>query len=82
MICLICRESEIERGFTSIQFQRGEIHLVIGRVPALLCTHCGEGYVTQQVAAKLLSHAEMMSEQGVLEGAIEYSDSAYGEIEE
>ena len=80
MICLICRESETERGFTSVQFQRGEIHLVIGRVPALLCSHCGEGYVSQQVAAQLLRYAEMMSEQGLLEGAIEYSDSAHGEI--
>ena len=76
MICVICREAGTTRGFTSVVLQRGEIHLVIGGVPALLCTHCGEGYVSQQVAAQLLRYAETLSQQGRMESAIEYNDFA------
>jgi len=63
MICLICREAEVVAGFTTVSFQRGEVHLVIKKVPARLCPGCGEAYVDEAVAAWLLREANEASER-------------------
>jgi YgiT-type zinc finger domain-containing protein len=72
MICLICRQAELLEGFTSVKFDRGEIHLVINNVPARVCMSCGEAYVEEDVAMRLLQDAEEMSEAGILDAHSEY----------
>ncbi|RPI92209.1 MAG: type II toxin-antitoxin system MqsA family antitoxin [Chloroflexi bacterium] len=72
MICLICRQSEVVDSRTSMSFQRGEIHLVINNVPARACQSCGEAYVEEEVAARLLHIANEMSRAGMSTGASEY----------
>lgn len=72
MICLICRQAEIIESFTSVSFQRGEMHLVINNVPARVCPSCGEAYVNEEVAVRLLQDAEEMSEAGMLNAHCEY----------
>jgi YgiT-type zinc finger domain-containing protein len=74
MICLICRMAEIIDGFTSVNFERGEIRLVVNRVPARICPNCGEAYVGEDIASQLLRIASQMSEAGVFEVECEYSD--------
>jgi YgiT-type zinc finger domain-containing protein len=72
MICLICRQAQIIGGLTSVSFQRGEMHLLINNVPALVCPSCREAYVIEEVAVRLLQEAEEMSEAGMLDVHSEY----------
>jgi YgiT-type zinc finger domain-containing protein len=61
MICLICRQAEPIGALTSVIFERGEVRIEISRVPAYTCPHCGEAYVEEDVAIRLLSDAEKAS---------------------
>ncbi|MBC7878495.1 MAG: type II toxin-antitoxin system MqsA family antitoxin [Anaerolineales bacterium] len=72
MKCVICTLSETVDGLTSITFERGEFRLVINNVPARVCPSCGESYVGEDVALRLLNDAENVSSQGVIEDIIEY----------
>ncbi len=75
MICLICRQAELVDGFTSVTFERREMRLVVKHVPARICPSCGEAYVEEDVAARLLQDAEAMSAAGELDSVIEYISS-------
>ena len=72
MICLVCRQAELLDGFTSVKLQRGETHLVINNVPARVCPSCGEAYVEEEVALRLLQRAEELCEEGNAEVHAEY----------
>ena len=72
MICLICRQAETVDGLTSVDFERGEMKMTVKNVPARVCPSCGEAYVEEEVAAKLLRGAEEMSEAGMMDDVIEY----------
>lgn len=74
MICLVCRQAEIVEAFTSVHFERDEMHLVITRVPARVCQSCGEAYVDQATASQLLRMAKELSEAGMLDEEREYGD--------
>lgn len=73
MICLICRQAELLDGFTSVKFERGEIHLVITHVPAQVCPRCGDAYVAEEVAVRLLQSADALLDAGMLDAQYEYS---------
>lgn len=73
MICLVCRQAEIVDGLTSVHFQRGEMRLVVKDVPARVCPSCGEAYVEEQVAVRLLREADATSAAGELDGMVEYN---------
>jgi YgiT-type zinc finger domain-containing protein len=73
MICVICRQAEIQDGFTSVKLQRGEIYLIISNVPARVCPSCGEAYVQEEVAARLLRSAEDALYAGVPDAQYEYN---------
>ena len=64
MICLICRQAEIVDRLTSVTFERREMMFVVNSVPARVCPSCGEAYVDEDVAARLLQDAEEMSKTG------------------
>lgn len=72
MICLICRQAEIIEGLTSVSFQRREMNLIINSVPARVCPSCGEAYVDEDIASRLLRITEEMSEAGVLHAHCEF----------
>jgi YgiT-type zinc finger domain-containing protein len=72
MICLICRQAEIVDGLTSVRFERGEITLVVNRVPAWTCSHCGEAFVDESIAQQLLQEAEKVSRAGIPHLAYDY----------
>jgi YgiT-type zinc finger domain-containing protein len=72
MICLICRQADTVDGVTSVPFERGEMHLMISGVPAHLCPGCGEAYVEQEVAVRLLQIAQAAREAGALDNHCEY----------
>ncbi len=73
MICLICRQAELVDGLTSVTFERGEMMLLVNHVPARVCPSCGEAYVKEDVAVRLLRDAEAMSAEGEMEAVIEYN---------
>jgi YgiT-type zinc finger domain-containing protein len=72
MICLICRQAELVDGFTSINFERGEIRFMITHVPARVCPSCGEAYVDEEVAVQLLRDADELSRVGIMDVVREY----------
>jgi len=73
MLCLICRLAETVDALTSVYFERGEMRLVVNNVPARVCPSCGEAYVEEQVAVRLLREAEEMSAAGEMDAVIEYN---------
>ena len=48
-------------------FERGEIRLVVKDVPARVCPSCGEAYVEEDAAVKLLCGAEEIAKAGTLD---------------
>jgi YgiT-type zinc finger domain-containing protein len=72
MKCIICAQSEIVDGFTLVNFERGEFRLVINKVPARVCPSCGEAYVGEDVALRLLQNAEDIVTQGIMEDVVEF----------
>ena len=72
MICLICRKSDLIGGFTAVTLSRAEMTLVMNNVPAWICPVCGEAYVEEDVAARLLYAADETSAQGIHESVREY----------
>ena len=72
MKCIICRQAETIDGLTSVLFERGEFRLVVKSVPARVCPSCGEAYVEEDVAVRLLRDAEEMSRAGMLDVVCEY----------
>ena len=76
MICLICRQAETVGGLTSVHFVRGEMRLVVNKVPARVCPSCGEAYVEAEVAVRLLQAAEALSGLGESDVVVEYDRRA------
>jgi len=73
MMCLVCRQAETTPGFTSVSFARGELRLAVDRVPAWICPHCGESYLEEDVAIRLLGDVEAISNKGNIEGVHYFS---------
>ncbi len=75
MICLICRQAETLDGLTSVQFERGEMKLTVNNVPARVCPNCGEAYVDEDVAVKLLQEADEKYQAGTLDVVLDFDMS-------
>ena len=73
MICLICRQAEIADGFTAVKFERGEMKMIVNNVPARVCLSCGEAYVEEDVAVRLLNHAEDKYQTGNFHSTSDFS---------
>jgi YgiT-type zinc finger domain-containing protein len=73
MICLICRQVQIIEERVSVLLKRDEMELTVNHVPAQTCPYCGEAYVEEEIAVKLLSGAVKMSAAGEIDSVIEYS---------
>ena len=65
MICLICRQAEIVDGFTCVAFERVEFKLSVSGVPARVCPSCGEVYVEETIAVRLLNIVRQRYEAGI-----------------
>lgn len=73
MICLICRNSETVDGVTVVSFERGEFRLRVKSVPARVCPSCGEAYLEEVNADKLLRFARHTFRDGILDSHCEFS---------
>jgi YgiT-type zinc finger domain-containing protein len=73
MICLVCHQADLVDGLTSVRLERGELRLVVSDVPARVCPSCGEAYLEEHTAIRLLQSAEDTRKAGVQNAKYEYS---------
>jgi YgiT-type zinc finger domain-containing protein len=62
--CLICKQGEPSPGRTTVTLQRGETTVIIKGVPADICEDCGEYYLADEIAERVLALAEQAVEHG------------------
>ena len=72
MNCLICQQAEIIDGHVCVRLKRDEMQLTVNHVPAQVCPSCGEAYMEEDVAVRLLHGAESMSAAGEIDSSVEY----------
>ena len=65
MICTTCGQAEPGEGTTTVTVERGGATLVMKGVPALVCPNCGEDYVSEEIAGRILETAAEVVEKGV-----------------
>ena len=73
MICLVCRQAEIIDQSTFVYLERGEFKFILNSVPARVCPNCGEAYVEEATAARVLTIARQAYEAGIVDTQSEYS---------
>lgn len=64
MNCVICKTGEMHEGTTTVSLQRGETTVVVKAVPAKVCDNCGEYYLDENMAERLLAMAEAAVSKG------------------
>lgn len=65
MECVICKQGRTKPGFTSITLEREGMTLVVKRVPADICSNCGESYLASDVTHAILKLANEAFSAGV-----------------
>ncbi|WIG57897.1 MAG: hypothetical protein OJF49_000642 [Ktedonobacterales bacterium] len=65
MRCVICKQGETAPGTTTITLERDGMTLVIKNVPARVCDNCGEAYIEEDTAARLLDLVNDSARAGV-----------------
>ena len=73
MKCVICKQAETRPGKATVTLERGDLTLVVKGVPAQVCPNCGEEYVDEQTATRLLQMAEEVARAGVQVDIREYA---------
>jgi YgiT-type zinc finger domain-containing protein len=66
MICIICKQEELQVGTGSSLFERDGMTLVIKGVPKLICPNCREEYTDEETTERLLDIVEEAERNGVL----------------
>ena len=72
MKCVICKQGETREGTATVTLERNGMILVFKKVPAEVCEVCGEEYVDEETAARLLAAAEEAARVGVQVDIREY----------
>ena len=65
MRCVICKRGETRPGTATVTLERDGTTLVVKGVPAQVCVTCGEEYVDEVAASRLLEVAQAAVEEGV-----------------
>ena len=64
MKCVICKKADPQPGRVTVTLERGSLTYVVKNVPARICPNCGEEYVEDAIAARLLRSADDMARLG------------------
>jgi YgiT-type zinc finger domain-containing protein len=64
MTCAICRNGETRPVKVTVTLERDGTTLIVRGVPAEVCENCGEEYVEDAAALKLLETAESAARAG------------------
>ena len=73
MRCVICKQADVVPGTATITLERGGMTLVVKHVAARVCPICGEEYVDEAAANRLLETAEQSARAGVQVDVREYA---------
>jgi YgiT-type zinc finger domain-containing protein len=65
MKCVVCHHGETRAGGATITLDRDDLTLVVRNVPAQICETCGEEYVAEPEAKRLLDIADQAAQAGV-----------------
>ena len=76
MKCVVCRHGETRPGTATVTLERDGATVVVKGVPARVCGNCGEEYVEEQAASRLLALAEDAANSGVKVEVLEYRAAA------
>jgi YgiT-type zinc finger domain-containing protein len=50
--CLLCK-ADYEKAYTTFTYDSGEMIIVIRKVPALVCSQCGEEWIDDKTSDKI-----------------------------
>jgi YgiT-type zinc finger domain-containing protein len=62
--CVVCKQAETRPGTATVTLERDGLTVVFKGVPAQVCPNCGEDYVEQGIADRLLKEAEQTARNG------------------
>lgn len=65
MTCVVCKQAEPAQGVATVVFDQPAATIVIKGVPAQVCPNCGEEYVDDATASRLLAMADEAARAGV-----------------
>ncbi|MCA1840844.1 MAG: type II toxin-antitoxin system MqsA family antitoxin [Actinomycetota bacterium] len=65
MKCVICKNGQTSDGLTTVTLTRNGTTAVFKSVPARICGNCGEDYVDEVIAARLLTASEEAALTGI-----------------
>jgi YgiT-type zinc finger domain-containing protein len=66
MKCVICKHGELKPGISSVLFEKKGTTVVIKSVPVDMCDNCGETYVSDVIAEKIMALVESVEKQGII----------------
>ncbi len=58
MKCVMCKHGETQPGTATVTLQRGDSVVVVRDVPADVCRQCGEYYLDDGTASRVMAMAE------------------------
>lgn len=65
MKCVICKQGETHKDTTNITMERDDMVCVIKKVPAEVCSNCGEAYLDAETTRAVMKIASEAFGQGV-----------------
>ena len=75
MKCVICKNGETKVGLATLTLEKNGTTVVFKKVPANVCTTCGEEYVDEKITAKLLKEADDAASTGIQVEIREYTQA-------
>ncbi len=64
MTCVFCKHGTTSPGVVTTTLQRGETTVILKGVPAEICRHCGEYYLSEGITEQVLQRAEEAAARG------------------
>jgi YgiT-type zinc finger domain-containing protein len=65
MTCIVCKKGKTKPGTATVTLDKNGATLVFRGVPARVRSNCGEEYVDEKIAAKLLKAATEAARSGI-----------------
>jgi len=64
MHCTVCKTGDTNAGLTTVVLHRGDTAVIIKKVPAEICSTCGEYSLSETIADHVLRLAEDAAKRG------------------
>ena len=73
MKCIIGKYEQTHPGLMTVSLERGESIVIIKKVPAEICSNCGEYYLSSAISEQILQKAEVAVNNGAEVEVIRYA---------